>query len=860
MSMTRALILALLAGAAWGQTVGGLTAVPTILYEPESLTNPGFEIVSPLSWSGSANITRVTDVFHSGAASLHWTFTAADSFYQDVTVTAGTYQLSVWVKTNISSGTGFRISAYMPVAYPWSQVWSSSPLATGVGDWVQLSIPKVTVPVNGTLRVKCEIPYTSVGEAWVDDVSFTRERHEITPFLKYPNYRGILWSDYSQVTTWGIDIEPPDGTLSDYRAHYVVTDENTSTVVGSGDVAIAATPITPTIDFTSFTAAHSFTVDWTLVLIADGSTVGSYASYRIVKLDSATRASFTASATPDNRMMIRGVPTFILGVYDAPSTLYTTQAAWESYLTLERKLFDLPINFYNNYTLGLADNTSFIPFMNDLATHGIMTLQTANAGPTWPPDSTFWWLNASTADKTTRAAHSQFLGVYVGDEPGNSYRDTVLAQSIDNRSIDPDGINFGMLIGTYATDVALWRDACDWMFVDPYTMNGVEPVGGYDLSLVQHWMDNVNTASQQSRPVGAMIQFFESTFLGQSRWPTQSELRNQAYMAIAEGADGIMFWTAGTSGAGSNALHDYIYEYGRVTSVTKGSPTVLNVSWHPNCTTTCTVTIRGATGDWSALNGNWTASTTSSSAPMTITGSPDSTAYTGTFDGVLDIGTLSYTNREMMSVTNGNPTVFTVPGHGLVAGTGDTVYMYEGTGSWAAFGGTPGKDWTATVIDADHFSIPVDSTGFSGSWTGQIRNVWEPRILEQWNKLVPVVTELASLQGPLSVIDNTTKLISVSDSNIHTRVKAYGGKHYLVASNVTSGTIAPTFTWAANVASVTADKGTGGEAAITPSGATFSDEFTGYAAHVYELQEGAAIPMMRVRHGSGVRFGAGVKR
>jgi len=63
------------------------------------------------------------------------------------------------------------------------------------------------------------------------------------------------------------------------------------------------------------------------------------------------------------------------------------------------------------------------------------------------------------------------------------------------------------------------------------------------------------------------------------------------------------------------------------------------------------------------------------------------------------------------AATNANPVVFTASGHGLV--TGDTVVISGFTGNWTPCNGT----FTATVVDSNSFSIPVNSSSF-GAMTG----------------------------------------------------------------------------------------------------------------------------------------------
>jgi hypothetical protein len=83
----------------------------------------------------------------------------------------------------------------------------------------------------------------------------------------------------------------------------------------------------------------------------------------------------------------------------------------------------------------------------------------------------------------------------------------------------------------------------DLLATDPYPFYGAEPTGGYPLSKVADWTKAARAAVQESRPVMTVLQFFQGT--SNSRWPTQQELRNMSYMAIAEGANGLMYWSVG---------------------------------------------------------------------------------------------------------------------------------------------------------------------------------------------------------------------------------------------------------------------------------------------------------------------------
>lgn len=68
------------------------------------------------------------------------------------------------------------------------------------------------------------------------------------------------------------------------------------------------------------------------------------------------------------------------------------------------------------------------------------------------------------------------------------------------------------------------------------------------------------------------------------------------------------------------------------------------------------------------------------------------------------------------AATNASPVVFTSATHGFAISSRPQVTIFGGTGNWTAVNVTA----TATVIDANTFSIAVDSSGF-GAVTGSLK-------------------------------------------------------------------------------------------------------------------------------------------
>ncbi|MBI2541685.1 hypothetical protein HYV80_03175 [Candidatus Woesearchaeota archaeon] len=67
---------------------------------------------------------------------------------------------------------------------------------------------------------------------------------------------------------------------------------------------------------------------------------------------------------------------------------------------------------------------------------------------------------------------------------------------------------------------------------------------GYTIP-AQNWTKITKEAVNNSRPIVTVLQFFQ--FTGKGRWPTQKELRDMGYMAIAEGANGLFYWSIGAN-------------------------------------------------------------------------------------------------------------------------------------------------------------------------------------------------------------------------------------------------------------------------------------------------------------------------
>jgi hypothetical protein len=274
-----------------------------------------------------------------------------------------------------------------------------------------------------------------------------------------------------------------------------------------------------------------------------GRTVGSYPPLRVSRVPTGVRASMNVAADEANRVLVRGVPRFVLGVYDSGSSYSTGDAFWENQLWSpagERRMDGLPINFYLNYGFGEAPPDVMKSLMANLQRRGVMYLQTGHCFDTLAAGASLA-INSSDAYVRDVGAHPGSGGYYTIDGCRSPLIPGAFAQYDRLRRLDPDSITFSVNVGN--PDLGLWRDSADILSTDPSPLDGAEPAGGYTHGLVGRCTARTREAVKAARPYMTVLQFFKLTSEG--RWPTLAEMRNHAWMAIVEGAHGLWWWSLG---------------------------------------------------------------------------------------------------------------------------------------------------------------------------------------------------------------------------------------------------------------------------------------------------------------------------
>ena len=608
--------------------VGGLTELPRASGSSwtDLIVNGGFELLdasgqstpvlapegpwTPTAASGSAWSVDTT-VSHTGKSSMKMYGVAGAEAYEVFYLSPGVYTFTGYIKTG-SGGTGrarlmldLRNGPVNTLATPnctadcGINVWYTSQEISSGANWTQVSVTFNITDDNisasrpsqpGKIKAYAVLDGYWAGArltAWYDDVQLLQQpTFPLDVFMRYPNYRGMLFTDQAQTLRFHVT---PQAAYANGR--YSVE----STL--SGDAGVIETTITPLSNVATDPDTGKPGVDIMLnnnnrvaATVADyGSVVAefklldtnsnnaevgpTYPAYRVIKVPGTVKPLMNVSFNAENQIVL-GIPRpadptqnpripaprFTLGVYDSGLGSVSASTNWEQLLfdpNGARRMSGLPINLYLNYYLGDTGADVINNMMSTLNNRSIAYLQTGNCFGSSPASAH----NAPTgfkidqpgpgndypyvSDPPPTGIGQAVAGYYTADECTADMVDGVFDQYQRLARWDPDSMTFAALLGS--ADLPLWRDAVDVLSTDPYPLYGAEPAGGYNHGQVADWTRRTVRAVQHSRPVMTVLQFFkfDASRNNQGRWPSQTEMRNHAYMAIIEGAKGLMWWSLG---------------------------------------------------------------------------------------------------------------------------------------------------------------------------------------------------------------------------------------------------------------------------------------------------------------------------
>jgi len=424
-----------------------------------------------------------------------------------------------------------------------------SPIISGTTNWTSATLQHLVVASGVTSSVRAQV-YGSkpTGNAWFANMSLQQEMPPgLQMFLLYPNYRGLMFSDQSQVASMDLIVTPPAGTsLESLRVEIVAVNAGGNTVA-SQTFTPESTEFTGTLDMTSLPLGTYQVAG--MLEDSSGNVLMAQSPYSIVKLDASVRSGMKAWIDPANLAhFIDGNPHFVLGIYD--TTGWSCGTA--DYVKELAGIAQAPINMIINYFLADAPTCAITAYTTATQEFGMTFLPTvgnfySNNGDF--PTTLAKEFGTDDQDQlisdyaSALSSDPGVVGYYVQDEPPISLQPETFHQYSLIKANDPSGFNLEVL--ALPPDLPFWKDTVDVLGVDPYPITAAS---GNDLAGVAKWTRAAFQAGRGSRPVWTVIQFFQ-TFL-ESAWPTQQQLHDMSWMAIVEGATGLFYWSYGERGLG----------------------------------------------------------------------------------------------------------------------------------------------------------------------------------------------------------------------------------------------------------------------------------------------------------------------
>ena len=472
---------------------------------------------------------------------------AIPSTEQTVTLEPGVYTVEGWVKTRAAGGgdprSGVRICLDARPAAEW---WECSEVTHGTSDWTQHRVTGLAVRERGAYTVWLGVYGTAAGTAWFDNVSLTAARRPpLDVYLLYPNFRGMLFDDRPQTVRVSVATAARGG-----RVRLALVDE------ASGQTRVSREYETRPALTAELDAAGLGPGRYLLraeLLDGGGAVSGRYPDYRIVKLPGRAREKLATWYDERNVTYFGGKPAFVIGLYTTSgySTTRSSYASGPDGWGNER-IAQAPVNLLINYHLGRAPIPALGVYLDDLHARGIRYLQTVNFYHR--QDGQYREIEYPAARQgedelnrwvaQTLGAHPGLAGFYVLDEQPAQMIPLVFRQYRALAAAAPGSVTFGVLGDGKERQAPLWRDALDVLGLDPYPI--VKPAGQNDLAMVGEWTRMGQDAVKRSRPVWMVLQYFPLT--GAGGWPSESDLRAMSWMAIIDGARGLLYWSFGEKG------------------------------------------------------------------------------------------------------------------------------------------------------------------------------------------------------------------------------------------------------------------------------------------------------------------------
>lgn len=511
---------------------------------PNLAANPGFEAAGegtlPAQWNGNTSVySRDTSVARSGEASLKFQSGNPDRYVlctQPIELEAGLrYELSAWVKTENVEGSESgatlcieyrdKEGKYLGGAYPSG--------VKGTKDWTLVKGVTQRIPETAAspCSLACYVRQGMTGTAWWDDVTVQRFREDpMSVVLKAPNYRNEITHDGPKDVVARVELNLRDYAqeLADVAIEWAVYPENASepTLTARLD-----TLDEPSFDISMRARKLDKGNNRLEIILLDKATGEAIATESLNVTRAAERVSRKVDIDEHNRLLVGGEPFFPLGMY------------WSGIDEEQLAIYaDSAFNCLMPYGSPKKEQ------MDMAEARGLKVLYSVKDiyhGTRYCPghikseeDEEPFIREKVDAFKD----HPALLAWYINDELPLSMVDRLTARRALMERLDPDHPTWVVLY--QVDDVRHYLPTFHAIGTDPY------PIPNRPVALAGQWTRKTVNAVCGARPVWMVPQVFNWANYKKDpdekekfRAPTLEEMRSMAWQCIAEGANGLVFYS-----------------------------------------------------------------------------------------------------------------------------------------------------------------------------------------------------------------------------------------------------------------------------------------------------------------------------
>ncbi len=425
-------------------------------------------------------------------------------------------------------------------------------MINGTHDWQTYTFEHAVVaPPAGKSRFRLEIYGKVSGTAWFRDLFLRRESPPLVQtFMLYPNYRGYLFPGSDQQVRMQVTLNLDGADAMVKRGDLSFRLEALNSESKSVAAQVSRSPADNFTSMLDFAALPAGVYRVRGQLLSGGKTLFEPPAYKVVKVDSNPGTFLRAWIDERNRAHFGdGAAHYVLGIYET-SGYSNNPKAFDKPLD---EIAQAPLNMLINYYITNAPTSAIDAYTDGLQSRGIFFMPAVNdfySDNHNYPKGLASHLGSSNDDDFVARYTSAFksnkgiVGYYVQDEPMLDKLPRTFHQFQVIKESDPAG--FDLVVLSRYRDLGFWKDAADVMGVDPYPL--WKPAGN-DIAMVGDRTRAAVESVHGARPVWTVIQFFQGTL--ESAWPTEQQLHDMSWMAVAEGASGLFYWSHGLRGLAS---------------------------------------------------------------------------------------------------------------------------------------------------------------------------------------------------------------------------------------------------------------------------------------------------------------------